>query len=110
MSASSPEAAPASGRGLPGWFDPSPVFFGLIALLLAFVVLLPFGWLALFSLTDEKGAFSMENFSELGDPSLFLGPFVTTLGIALGVGVLACGVVVRSQVCVLAPCRKREST
>ena len=67
---------------------------GAVGLFLAFLVLLPFGWLAVFSLTDEQGAPSLENFFELADPSLFFGPFVTTLGISLGVATLACAVAV----------------
>lgn len=81
-------------RRLPAWLDPSLIILGLVGLFLAFLVLLPFGWLAVFSLTDEQGTFSFENFYELADPALFLGPFITTLGIAFGVGILACALAV----------------
>ncbi len=84
----------AAERRLPGWLDPSLLFLGVVGLFLAFIVLLPFGWLALYSVTDEKGAFSAENFIELSDPSLFVRPFITTIGIAFGVGALACAVAV----------------
>ena len=81
-------------RRLPAWLDPSLILLGLVGLFLAFLVLLPFGWLAVFSLTDEQGAFSLENFVELADPTLFLGPFMTTMWIAFWVGTLACAVAV----------------
>jgi len=74
--------------------DSSQLFLGLAGLFLAFLVLLPLGWLAAFSVTNESGTLSWENFAELADPSLFLDPFITTLGIALGVGTLACGAAV----------------
>ncbi len=77
-----------------GHFDVSLLFLGLAGLFLAFLVLLPLGWLAAFSVTDESGALSWENFAELADTSLFLDPFVTTLGIATGVATLACAVAV----------------
>jgi iron(III) transport system permease protein len=74
--------------------DLSLVLLGVAGLFLAFLVLLPLGWLAAFSLTNESGALSWSNFSELTDPSLFLGPFITTFGIALGVSTLACAIAV----------------
>jgi iron(III) transport system permease protein len=77
-----------------GRFDLSLIPLGIAGLFLAFLVLLPLGWLLAFSLTDETGALSWANFAELGDPSLFLEPFITTLGIALGVATLACLVAV----------------
>jgi iron(III) transport system permease protein len=76
------------------FFDPSLLFLGLAGLFLAFLVLLPLGWLVAFSVTNESGILSWENFAALADPALFLGPFITTMGIALGVGILACGVAV----------------
>ncbi len=87
-----PLAAPV--RRLPAWLDPSLILLAAVGLFLAFLVLLPFGWLAVFSLTNEDGVFSFENFIELTDPSLFLGPFITTLGISFGVATLACVVAV----------------
>src|SRR5450755_1396130 len=77
-----------------GRFDLSLVPLGFAGLFLAFLVLLPLGWLLAFSVTNESGALSLANFVELGDPSLFLEPFVTTLGIALGVASMACVVAV----------------
>ena len=52
----------------------------------------PSARLLVYAATDEQGAFSLENFYELIEYSLFLGPFITTLFIALGVGTLACAV------------------
>ena len=77
-----------------GRFDSSLLFLSLAGLFLAFLVLLPLGWLAAFSVTNESGALSWDNFAELADASLFLDPFITTLGIALGVATLACAVAV----------------
>lgn len=77
-----------------GRFDLSLVPLGLAGLFLAFLVLLPLGWLLAYSVTDENGALSLANFAELGDPSLFLDPFITTLGIAMGVASMACLVAV----------------
>jgi iron(III) transport system permease protein len=88
------ETALAPARRLPAWLDPSVPVLAFVGLFLAFLVLLPFGWLLVYSLTDEKGAFTSENFYELADESLFLGPFITTLGISLGVGALALAVAV----------------
>jgi iron(III) transport system permease protein len=84
-----PQATLAPARRLPAWLDPSVPVLALVGLFLAFLVLLPFGWLLVYSFTNETGAFSLENFRELTDDSLFIGPFITTLFIALGVGALA---------------------
>src|SRR5258708_19234713 len=70
-------------------FDLSLVPLGFAGLFLTFLVLLPLGWLLAFSVTNETGALSLANLAELGDPSLFLEPFVTTLGIAMGVASMA---------------------
>jgi len=85
--------APARRR-LPAWLDPSVPVLVFVGLFLAFLVLLPFGWLVVYSFTDEKSGFTLDNFRELADESLFIGPFITTLGISLGVGALACAVAV----------------
>src|SRR5665213_1776707 len=77
-----------------GYFDASLIPLGFAGLFLAFLVLLPLGWLLAFSLTDESGALSWSNFAELGDPSLFLDPFIKTFGIALGAASLACAIAV----------------
>ena len=75
-----------------GTFDPSLLLLGIAGLFLAFLVLLPLGWLAAFSLSDENGVPGLANFGELSDPSLFLEPFLTTLGIAFGVATMACAI------------------
>ena len=87
-----PSSRTASPR--PSRLDPSLILLSLAGLFLAFLVLLPLGWLAAFSVSDESGALSWTNFAQLGDPSLFLDPFITTLGIALCVATLACAIAV----------------
>ncbi|MFL5253380.1 MAG: ABC transporter permease [Rhodopila sp.] len=73
-----------------GQLDLSLIPLGLAGLFLAFLVLLPLGWLLAYTVTDESGAFTLSNIAALSDPSLFLDPFITTFGIALGVAGLAC--------------------
>jgi len=87
-----PDALAARQRILPAWLDPSVPVLVAVGAFLAFLVLLPFGWLVFYAITDEQGAFSLTNFEELTEYSLFLGPFITTLFISLGVGALACAV------------------
>src|SRR4051812_29988581 len=83
-------ALPTAGRPRALHFDLSLIPLGLAGLFLTLLVLLPLGWLLGYSVTDEAGALSLGNFAALGDASLFLDPFVTTFGIALGVAGLAC--------------------
>jgi iron(III) transport system permease protein len=90
MSEALTDAAPS--RVIP--FDLSLILLGVAGLFLAFLVLLPLGWLLGFSITGEAGGLSLGNFAEFADPSLFLTPFLTTLGIAFGVGTLSCVVAV----------------
>ncbi|MBS0638768.1 MAG: iron ABC transporter permease [Acetobacteraceae bacterium] len=73
-----------------GHVDLSLIPLGLAGLFLAMLVLLPLGWLLAYTVTDESGALSWTNVVELADTSLFLEPFITTFGIALGVASLAC--------------------
>jgi iron(III) transport system permease protein len=75
-------------------FDLSLGLLGLAGVFLAFLVLLPLVWLLGFSVTGEQGGLSLANFAEFEDESLFLTPFLTTLGIAFGVGAVACAVAV----------------
>jgi len=88
------DSALAPARRLPAWLDPSVPVLGFVGLFLAFLVLLPFGWLLVYSFTDETGGMTLENFRELTDESLFIGPFITTLFISLGVGALALAIAV----------------
>ncbi len=91
-SATTIEALAPRRRFLPAWLDPSVPIRLTVGAFLAFLVLLPFGGLIFYAITDEQGEFSLTNFEELGDYSLFLGPFINTLFISLGVGSLACAV------------------
>jgi iron(III) transport system permease protein len=70
--------------------DLSMPLLAALALLLCALVLLPLGWLAWFGFTDEAGAVTLGNFAMLASDRSFVGPLVTTLGIALGVALLSC--------------------
>src|SRR5215831_14105246 len=80
-------------RATAGWrLDLSMPLLGVLGLFLCILVVLPLGWLGWYSLTDEGGALTLANFVTLAvDPS-FVEPFVTALGIAVGVAVSACAV------------------
>src|SRR5579863_2962991 len=71
-------------------FDLSRPLFILLALILCGLVLLPLGWLAWFGTTDKAGSPTFANFSRLVSDWSFAGPFVTTLGIAIGVALASC--------------------
>ncbi len=72
--------APARRR-----LDLSMPVFAALGLFLCALVLLPLGWLAWYSVTDDKGVPTLANFVQLVvDPS-FVDPFVTALGIAASV-------------------------
>ena len=63
----------------------------LVGVVLCGLVLLPLGWLAWYSVTDDSGRLTLGNFTRLaGDPSFAL-PYLTALGIAAGVAAGACG-------------------
>jgi len=78
------------GRVRAGSFDLSLIPLGLAGLFLVILVLLPMGWLLAYTATDESGRLSFANIAALSDPALFLGPFITTFFIALGVASVAC--------------------
>ena len=78
-------AAPQSAR-----LDLSqPVMVGL-ALLLSGLVLLPLGWLLWYGITDATGALTLANFGRLLGERAFVTPFLTTLGVAVGVALACC--------------------
>ncbi len=79
-------AAPVRRRGL----DLSGPLFILLALILCGLVLLPLGWLGWFGATDKSGAPTLANFARLVSDPGFVGAFLTTLAIALGVALLSC--------------------
>jgi iron(III) transport system permease protein len=64
----------------------------LLALVLCGLVLLPLGWLAWYGVTDKNGVPTLANLIRLATDRGFTVPFVTTLGIALGVSACACAV------------------
>src|ERR1700726_2712180 len=70
--------------------DPSMPLFGLLALFLCALVLLPLLWLAWYSITDNSGALTAANFVKLASDPSFVLPFLTALGIALSVAVASC--------------------
>lgn len=73
-------------------FDASrPVLLATMALLVALIVL-PMGWLVIYSLTDRDGAATVANFIRLfSDPS-FLDPLITTLILSVSVSLAGCAV------------------
>ncbi len=70
--------------------DPSkPVLIAFSAFLCA-LIFLPLSWLVYFSVTDNAGALTPNNFIQLvSDPTL-LQPLLTTVQLALGVGLICC--------------------
>ncbi|HKW54801.1 MAG TPA: iron ABC transporter permease [Stellaceae bacterium] len=78
-------AAPRRAR-----LDASLPVLGVLALVLCVLVLLPLGWLLWYGLTDKAGAPTLANFARLASERAFVGPFLTTIGIALGVSALSC--------------------
>jgi iron(III) transport system permease protein len=66
-----------------------PVLIGFAALLCVLIAL-PMGWLVVYSLTDAEGAFTLGNFRQLVSDPIFVGPFVTTLIIAVSSSALCC--------------------
>ena len=80
------------GMARPGRLDLSrPVMFALAAVLCVLIVL-PVSWLVYYAFTGRDGAPSLDNFIALfGDPA-FTEPMLTTLTIAVSVGIACCAV------------------
>jgi iron(III) transport system permease protein len=78
-------AAPRRAR-----LDASLPVLGVLALVLCVLVLLPLGWLLWYGFTDKAGAPTLANFARLATDRSFAGPFLSTIGIALGVAGLSC--------------------
>jgi iron(III) transport system permease protein len=55
------------------------------------LVVLPLGWLAWYSVTDDAGLPTIGNFTRLASDPTFALPYLTALGIAGGVALGACG-------------------
>lgn len=83
---------PRESARIPGWvrsFDPTAPFSIGMALLLAMLVLMPLGWLALTSLTDDAHEhFTLAHYSRLVRDASFLVPMWVTLWTSAAVGVL----------------------
>jgi iron(III) transport system permease protein len=75
-----------------GRVDFSRPIFIVLVLLLGLLVILPLFWLAYYSLLDQNGQFSLANFSALATDPTLRRPFLTALGMALGVGILSCAI------------------
>jgi len=80
-------SAPASRR-LP--FDLSKPVLVAVVLLLAVMIVLPVGWLVVYSLSDKQGGFTLANFATLFTDPTFVDPLVTTLILATSVAVICC--------------------
>ncbi len=62
----------------------------VFAVFLVLLIGLPIAWLVYFSLTDASGAFTLANFYQTATSPQFVTPFLTTLGLATSVGLIAC--------------------
>ena len=63
--------------------------FGLIALVLAILVVLPLFWLTVYSLSKSDGSFTFDNFATLATDPALRKSFLLALGMALAVGLLS---------------------
>jgi iron(III) transport system permease protein len=84
---SGPRAAAVRSGARPDLSQPVLV---LLVLSLCGLVLLPLGWLLWYGMTDKEGALTLANFLRLLRERAFLAPFLTTLGIAVGVALACC--------------------
>ena len=73
-----------------GRLDLSVPVLVLIGLFLCVLVLLPLGWLVWYSITDQDGALTFENFLRLALDPAFATPYLTAFEIAAGVALGAC--------------------
>jgi len=72
-------------------FDALSPLLAVVGLLLCGLILLPLGWLAWYSVTDDNGVPTLQNFTRLASDPTFARPYLTALGIAAGVALCACG-------------------
>ena len=68
-----------------------PILIG-VAAVLAVLIILPMSWLLYFSVTDERGAFTLANYRQLIDSPDLLEPFLTTLLLAVSSAAICCAV------------------
>jgi iron(III) transport system permease protein len=73
-------------------FDFSRPILVAVTILLAIMVVLPMGWLVVYSLSDKQGAATLGNFVILFTDPSFVDPLITTLIIAVSVSVICCAV------------------
>jgi len=79
------ESTPEPGRARLDWTAPFSI---AMVLLLAGLVLLPMFWLALTSLRDDAGRFTLEHYRQLVLDPAFVKPLATTLWTSAAVGLL----------------------
>lgn len=71
-------------------FDLSGPIFLSLAVVLSVLVILPLFWLLVYSFTDKSGTFTLSNFVTLVTDRAMRRSFGLAIGMALGVGALAC--------------------
>ncbi len=71
-------------------FDLSGPIFLSLAVILSVLVILPLFWLLVYSFTDKGGSITLSNFVTLVTDRAMRRSFGLAIGMALGVGVLAC--------------------
>jgi iron(III) transport system permease protein len=85
-------AVPASTEHRFTGFDLSkPVFYAFVVMLLILIVL-PLSWLLVYSLTDQHGHLTLQNFYRLFSESGFYDPLITTFIIATSSAFFCCAV------------------
>ncbi len=82
--------ARAERRGL-GIDVSKPVLYGFAALLCVLIVL-PMSWLLIYSFSDGKGSFTLNNFVTLFSDPTFLAPLLTTFIISTSASLICCAV------------------
>lgn len=83
-------ALPARAEPRTFRFDASwPILFGFVALL-CILILMPLSWLVYFSLTDQAGSFTFDNFRQLVTSPVFVDPLVTTVILATSSSIICC--------------------
>lgn len=71
-------------------FDASRLVLIGFAALLCVLIVLPLTWLAIFSVSDKSGAFTLSNFRQLFTEPDFLDPLITTMIIAVSSSAICC--------------------
>src|SRR5204863_8959195 len=81
---------PGAAERRAGRLDLSVPVLVVIGLFLCVLVLLPLGWLVWYSITDQDGALTFENFLRLALDPAFATPYLTAFEIAAAVALGAC--------------------